>query len=96
MIRTSSTDGTTTITVFGKFNFGCYQDFHRALSGVAANTYVIDLSETTYVDSAALGMLLLVRERVGDDRRRVTLRVGKGQPAEVLRLANFATLFTIA
>jgi anti-anti-sigma regulatory factor len=96
MIEATNTGGTVTITVTGKFNFACYQDFHRVIGVPTPSAFVIDLRKTTYVDSAALGMMLLLRERVGDDAKRVTIQVGAGQPREVLTLANFSTLFTLA
>jgi anti-anti-sigma regulatory factor len=57
--------------------------------------YVVDLSLTDSIDSSALGMLLLLREKVGDDASRVVIHGGAGRPSEVLRLANFQRLFTV-
>lgn len=84
-----------TITITGTFNFGCYEDFYRAIGEKPAPRYVVDLRQVEYIDSAALGMLLVLRERSAEDPRRVTLKVGVGQPRDVLRLANFSSLFTI-
>jgi anti-anti-sigma regulatory factor len=95
MINATQAGSTTTITITGKFNFACYQDFHRVIASPTPSAYVIDLREASYVDSAALGMLLLLRERVGNDARRVTIQVAAGQPRDVLTLANFGTLFTL-
>lgn len=96
MIEAShSPSGTTTITIRGKFNFACYDEFHRVVGREERASYTVDLSEVEYIDSAALGMLLLLRERVKDDQKRVIIVAGHGQPAEVLRLANFASLFTM-
>jgi len=90
-----SESGSTTITIHGKFNFACYDEFHRVVGREARASYTVDLTNVQYLDSAALGMLLLLRERVKDDRHRVTIIAGAGQPAEILRLANFGTLFTL-
>lgn len=46
------------------------------------------MQEVDYVDSAALGMLLLLRDHAGEGRR-VTLRNARGQPREVLLMAKF-------
>jgi anti-anti-sigma factor len=86
----------TTVTIRGKFNFACYDEFQRVIGSQTSTHYTVDLSAVEYIDSAALGMLLLLRERVGEDRNRVVLKTGKGQPAEVLKLANFGTLFTMS
>jgi HptB-dependent secretion and biofilm anti anti-sigma factor len=92
---THNESGSTTITIRGKFNFACYDEFHRVVGRDVRTSYTVDLRDVEYLDSAALGMLLLLRERVKDDRQRVTILAGSGQPAEVLRLANFGTLFTL-
>lgn len=87
--------GRTTITIRGKFNFACYEEFHRVVGREPRNAYTIDLSDVDYIDSAALGMLLLLRERVNEDKQRVVIITGVGQPSEILRLANFSHLFTL-
>jgi len=53
----------------------------------------VDLSETDYIDSAALGMLLLLRRQCRDTGRVVSLTGARGMVAEVLRIAKFDTLF---
>jgi anti-anti-sigma factor len=93
---TKDTSGCTTVTIRGRFNFACYDEFHRVIGPAEPTSYVIDLRNVDYIDSAALGMLLLLRERVKEDRGRIKLMAGAGQPSEVLKLANFATLFTMS
>ena len=92
---TEEADGGLVLAIDGQFNFGRYDEFHRAIGDGPAPRYIVDLRQTEYIDSAALGMLLLLRERVMEDPRKVTLKVKAGQPSDVLRLANFGTLFTI-
>ena len=96
MIETSKlADGSVTLRVKGRFNFTCYKQFNDAVAGPAAARYVVDLSGTEYMDSSALGMLLLLRDKVGQDAGRVQIVSGGGQPQEVLKLANFHRLFNV-
>lgn len=95
MIEVFQKTEATWLSIRGKFNFGCYREFQAAIAGPPPGRYVVDLTRTEYLDSSALGMLLLLREKVGDDRERVVIQPGGGQPREVLRLANFEKLFTI-
>jgi len=53
----------------------------------------VDFSETEYIDSAALGMLLLLRRHCRDTGRVVSLTGAHGMVADVLRIAKFDTLF---
>lgn len=98
MIQTSkSPDGEwTTIRITGRFDFSCHREFNDCYRGVPTRGYEVDLSGVSYVDSAALGMLLMLREKVGNDPGRVRLVGSTGQPAEVLRVAQFGRLFSIS
>ncbi len=92
---TKQTDGSLTLKVSGRFNFTCYKQFNEAVAGPACTKYVVDLSGAEYMDSSALGMLLLLRDKVGQDTARVQIVSGRGQPSEVLKLANFHRLFSV-
>lgn len=88
-------DGGVTLKVRGRFDFGCYQQFNAALAGPAAPRYLVDLSGAESMDSAALGMLMVLRDKVGQDAARVQIVSGTGQPSDVLKLANFHQLFKV-
>ena len=92
---TKQSDGSLTLRVKGRFNFSCYKQFNDAVAGPPAPHYVVDLSGAEYMDSSALGMLLLLRDKVGQATRRVKILAGAGQPNEVLKLANFHRLFSV-
>jgi anti-anti-sigma factor len=55
----------------------------------------IDLGKVEYLDSSALGMLLLLRERAENSRKRVMLSNCRGTVKQVLDIANFGKLFRI-
>lgn len=84
------------VTVDGRFDFTCHSDFRKAFADALKGTsFVIDFGKVTYMDSAALGMLLLLREKVAGDPTRVELRNTQGQPRQVLNVANFGQLFRL-
>jgi anti-anti-sigma factor len=81
------------VRMTGRFDFSCRDDFRAAYAtSPAGSTFVIDMSGVEYVDSAALGMLLLLRDHAGE-ASRVTIHGSRGQPEQVLRIANFHKLF---
>ncbi|OIN48968.1 anti-anti-sigma factor [Pseudomonas azotoformans] len=93
-----SLDGTKlTIAVKGRFDFGSHQTFREAYERFykVPNTYVVDLKETTYLDSSALGMLLLLRDHAGDD---ADIRVinSNSDVRKILGISNFDKLFDIS
>ncbi len=90
----------TIIRVVGKFCFGLHARFRDAyrrdlLERGGNIRFVVDLSRTDFIDSSALGMLIMLREEAGTDGDRVELtRVHPGI-RRVLEEANFHRLFNI-
>ncbi len=82
-----------TVRIRGRFDFSCRGDF-RACYATAPKgmRFLVDFSEVDYVDSAALGMLLMLRDHAGDPTH-VTLTGCRGQPEQVLKIANFHKIF---
>ena len=98
-VSTSESAGTNevVIRVAGRFDFSCHQDFIRGYKTFpkGSKSYVVDLSQTEYMDSSAMGMLLQLREHSNKDRN-VTLVNGSESVKDILRIANFDKLFKIA
>jgi anti-anti-sigma regulatory factor len=96
IVRSSVSGDRLTLQLGTRFDFDCHQSFRRAYESPPGpfHEYVVDLASTDYVDSAALGMLLVLRDRAGSAK----VRVINSRPAarKVFQIANFATLFDIA
>jgi len=93
-VRATLTGATVTVYVQGRFDFNCHPGFRHACASFGrVREYVIDLANTEYLDSSALGMLLVLREEAGAEH----VRVLNCQPAvrRILEIANFQSLFTI-
>jgi HptB-dependent secretion and biofilm anti anti-sigma factor len=95
MIQASDHNGTVTLHVTGRFDFRVIKEFHAMLKH-EPRRWIVDFTEVEYVDSSALGMLLLLRERVHGDVQRVHLRGLRGQPRDVLLMAKFDRMFTVS
>jgi len=98
-IYTQLSDGgkTLTIGIEGKFDFASHGDFRKAYKSQteAGIGYQIDLSKTEYMDSSALGMLLMIKEYAEVNKGTVTLCRPSSEIKEIFEMANFYTLFTI-
>jgi HptB-dependent secretion and biofilm anti anti-sigma factor len=84
------------IAIGGRFDFHCYQAFCEAFEGrEGVDEYRVDLAGAEYIDSSAMGMLLLLREKVGT---RGTIKVINCNPAvrRTLEIANFQRLFPLS
>ncbi len=85
------------IKVDGRFDFSLHTEFQRAYAKVdpARAHYCIDLSRAEYIDSAALGMLLLLREKAGGERAHITISGCQGGVRQILEVSRFHQLFDI-
>lgn len=94
--RTVSGD-VVTIKIDGKFNFNLHRDFREAYKDTAGNktSYVVDLAGTDYLDSSALGMLLLLREHAGGDEAKIQIINSSDEIRKIFDISNFNRLFDI-
>lgn len=91
-------DGQTlVISIEGRFDFSTHQAFRDAYEngGDSISSYVVDLSRTTYLDSSALGMLLLLRDHAGGDSSRISIENCNSDVRRILSISNFEQLFDI-
>ncbi len=86
-----------TIAVTGKFDFQLYDAFRSAYASTSGKgiQYEINLSGTEYLDSSALGMLLLLREHAGGESSSIDITQVSVDVKKVLDVANFGKLFNI-
>ncbi|MFK8333098.1 STAS domain-containing protein [Pseudomonas sp. BJa5] len=87
-----------TIKVKGRFDFGKHQEFREAYERKASRPdyVVVDLKEATYLDSSALGMLLMLRDHVGGDEAEVRVVNTSSDVRKILAISNFDKLFDIS
>lgn len=92
-----SADGNTlTIRMPDRFDFNVYSALRTAYRDTKQfAAYIIDMAETTYMDSSALGMLLQIKEFAGGGAPSVRIRNAKPGIKDILRIANFEKLMTI-
>ncbi len=97
-IETMRDGDTLTIKIVGRFDFSVHQSFRLAYEDVRPEParYVLDLKETNYLDSSALGMLLLLRDYAGGDAADITLLNPNEEVRKILKISNFEKLFKIA
>jgi len=94
-----SNDGSSlTISINGRFDFNLYKDFRDSYeTGLKKGNikFIINFSQTEYMDSSALGMLLVLKERTGGDDSSVILKNCNREIKNILEISNFNKLFTI-
>jgi HptB-dependent secretion and biofilm anti anti-sigma factor len=93
----ASADAPMQLAIVGRFDSQLRHDFMRLQTPLRGRceALVVDLARTNYMDSTALGMLLMLRESLGGDSADITLRNCGPEIAKILQIANFQTLFAI-
>jgi anti-anti-sigma factor len=86
------------IIVDGRFDFGLHNDFRNAyrVHDTPGATYILDLGKTEYIDSSALGMILLLKEHAGTHSASVQIKNVSDEIKNILDIANFDKLFSIS
>ena len=86
-----------TIHVSGRFDFAAHQDFLHAYKQHprGEKAFIVDLKNTDYMDSSAMGMLLQLRD-YGIKDKVTELVNGNDGVREILRIANFDKIFKVA
>lgn len=85
------------INIAGRFDFSLHQEFRDAYEAVEGqpSAYKVDMRDATYLDSSALGMLLLLRDFAGGDQADVEIVNCNADVRKILSISNFEQLFTI-
>ena len=94
----SSADNQTfTIQIKGKFDFNLVQSFRSAYSEIVDNldTIIIDLRETEYMDSSALGMLLNMQKNLSGKVNTIKISNCRPQIKKILQISRFDKKFDI-
>jgi anti-anti-sigma factor len=87
------------IKLAGRFDFSEHRvikaTYEPLLLQAEVKNLEIDLALIEYLDSSALGMLMLLRERAQTAGKSVVLSNPNQTVAQILDIANFRKLFTI-
>ncbi len=86
-----------TIVVQDRFDFAVHQSFNNSYANAnnRGMLFRVDLSKTTYMDSSALGMILLLREHAETIAGKIVIKNPNPSIAKILDIAQFHKLMTI-
>lgn len=95
----ASADGSTlTIKIQGRFDFSSLQLFRNAYEKVEPKPqkFIVDLKESDYLDSSALGMLLALRDYGGGDNADISVLNCNPDVKKILVITKLDELFKVA
>jgi len=85
------------ISITGRFDFHTKSALQAAYEKVdlKSTRIIFDLSRSDYMDSSALGMLLLLREKAGGDQSSIELSQCQASTLELLKMARCDEMFEV-
>jgi anti-anti-sigma factor len=96
-------DAVVTIILPEKIDYSLHAEFRKTYSKYKQNTqYILDFGNVSYIDSAALGMLLFLREYNGASKgehnsnpSKIAIINCKREILNIFKIANFSKLFDL-
>ncbi|MBX9962066.1 MAG: STAS domain-containing protein [Burkholderiales bacterium] len=92
-------NGKSVIRLEGRFDFNAHRTFREAYEPALGlpdiSEFEIDFGKVEYLDSSALGMLLMLKEKAQVSGKTVALVNCRGTAKQVLEIANFGKLFVM-
>lgn len=80
-----------------RFDYGYHREFQRQCTEYVASPtvteIVFDFSRVEYLDSAALGMMMMWQRRAAAAHKKMLIKGAKGATAQILAMANMQRLF---
>ena len=93
----SNDKATVEIDIRGHFDFSVQKDFRDTYKDHASSVvnFRVNLSQVDYMDSAALGMLMVLKKHADTHAGRVVLKSPAAPIKKILLISKFDKLFTI-
>lgn len=95
MVSSEIRDGVLHVKVLNALTVDIFNEFETAYSKKKFDHIVIDFSHCNHIDSGGLGMLLQLRNRMGDDRNKITLKNLSDEILSIFEVVKFEKLFTL-
>jgi len=94
-VNVNDSGGALQIAIVGRFDFNILQEFRDAYSDKEGSQgqFVIDLAQTEYIDSSALGMLLNMKNHLGVDDRVIEIKNCQPNLMKIFSIAHFDKKF---
>ncbi len=85
------------ISIDERFDFSLHQNFRDAYVNCneKGTKFILDLAKTTYMDSSALGMILLLKDHVDKISGSIVIQKPNEAVNKILEIAQFHRLMSI-
>lgn len=95
-VTNTTNDNIVHIRVSDRFDYSVHKEFRDAYKDSDPSAeFIIDMSQASYMDSSALGMMLLLREYLGNDHSKISITGCTAEIRNILEISKFQNLFNI-
>lgn len=98
VVANTSDDGNTLIVkISGKFDISLSKTFGDSYENKihSVSKVVLDMADVQHIDSSGLGMMLMLRERFGEDKEKIEIVNAGSNVAKIFELTGYGRLFNI-
>jgi anti-anti-sigma factor len=85
------------IVLPSRFDYGFHKEFQRQCAECVDNPeikdIIFDFNRVEYLDSAALGMMMMWQRRAAASNKKMYINGAKGTTAQILEMANMQRIF---
>lgn len=86
-----------TIRLPNRFDYSFHRRFGELYAPLVDNSpckeIVLDFTQVEYLDSSALGMMVLLQKKSAAHAKRVKIKGAKGATEDILKMANMQKIF---
>ncbi|MDZ7922669.1 MAG: STAS domain-containing protein [Marinagarivorans sp.] len=80
-----------------RFDYSFHRQFSEmytpAIDNSAFKELILDFSQVEYLDSSALGMMVLLQKKFSGNNRVIKIKGAHGATEEILKMANMQKIF---
>lgn len=86
-----------TLRLPSRFDYSYHRQFGELyspfLDSPVCKEILLDFNQVEYIDSSALGMLVLLHKKFSSQTKKVKIKGARGATDEILKMANMQKLF---
>ncbi len=94
---TSDDGNTLTVKISGRFDISLNRTFGKSYEKKigSVSKVVLDMADVKHVDSSGLGMMLVLRDRFGENKERIDIVNVNSSLAKIFEITGYGKLFNI-
>jgi anti-anti-sigma factor len=86
-----------TLRLPSRFDYSYHRQFGEMYTPFIENSVckeiILDFTQVEYLDSSALGMMVLLHKKFSTHNRKVRIKSARGATEEILKMANMQKIF---